>query len=198
MKADLKLACDVLKNELEEYMKHGYVVNDVLYKISSHYNEWINTSHAPKFAEMIYDYGGNKGEKSFYKKLEEMILPVKERKFYEDWDVDRYGRHWPVWPQLSWHPNTYYVYVHHSTQTEYGTTYWISENCNRALSRVPIRKTLTPKLKVGKFYKITLVKRVFWGERINGRQPCKYFYDIKEVDENTFIQKGILMCRERF
>lgn len=191
----LKLACEVLKNELEERIKYGYPIDHVLYKIVCNYKEWIGTSHTVEFAKMIYDYGGKENEQHFYKSLKEMLLPVKEREFFEDWTIDGYGNYWPTWSDLSLMRDTYYIYVHHSDETEYGTIHWVSENCRRALTYVPTRKTLTPKLKVGKFYEVTFIKEVFWGERINGRQPRKYFYHVKEIDEDTFIQKGILMTK---
>lgn len=195
---NLELACAVLRNELEEHKKHGYPIDHTLYKIVCNYHEWIGSSHTLEFAKMIYDYGGKENEQHFYKTLKEMLLPVKEREFFEDWDIDCYDVHRPVWSRLSLTHGTYYIYVHHSEETEYGTIHWVSENCERALTYVPTRKTLTPKLKVGKFYKVTFKKLIFWGERINGHQPRKYFYHVKEIDEDTFIQKGILISKLRY
>lgn len=199
-KVNLELACRVLKVELDERIKHCFPVDDVLYKICSNYNEWMGTQHTRKFAEMIYDYGGKQGERTFYKELEDMLRPVKERDFFKDYNIDRYGGHHPTHPRLSYSLGTYYIYVHHSGETTYGTTYWVSENCENALRLAPIRKTLTPKLEVGKFYAVTLKKVKSFDRRKHPRgywyyAKRKYFYKVDEIDEETYRRKGVLALR---
>lgn len=201
---NIPLACEVLKAEHKPY-------NPTFDKIINNYQEWIGTPLEGKFAKIIYNYkpyvSTRYGDtwitnEVFSKRLEEMLRPVKEREFHKCYDRNSIGGYVPDLPQLSQN-GTHYIYVHSKTMGDYGIRYWVSEDCTKGLTLTPVRKALTPKLKVGKFYQVTLDKVVQFDKRMNeygymSYTKRKYLYSIKEINEETYIQKGLLTLRNRY
>ena len=172
----IELACKVF---IGRYVNINHT-ND-FDKIVLDYKNWIGTGAEEYLTEVIYDYFGAKGERTFYKQIQEMLKPTNERKFYECRSTDG---NVPFYADFGYKDK--YIYVYDEFDGKYGKQFRVTMNCGNELLYTYSRKQLNETLEVGKYYKICLDEVKTFGKGYK-----KYCYEIEEIDEETYIKKGI-------
>ena len=177
-KPNVKLACEVY---LRRYCTRQEDNKSVLAKICRDYYEWAGTDAEPLFVKYIYDTFGAEGKESFKKSIENFLKPVSERKFFKSIRNDfNKNPFYNNFENGSWQ----YVYIAEEVQGSYGKQFWTASNCEDGLELTYTRKAFND-FQVGHFYKIRL------NDVINNGHFKKYDYEIEEIDEKTWIEKGI-------
>lgn len=173
---NIELACKVF---IGRYVNINNT--NTLDEIVLDYKNWIGTGAEEYLTGVIYDLFGAKGDRTFYKMIEEMLRPTSDRKFWECRTTDG---NVPTYADFGYKPN--YIYVYDEFQGKYGKQFRVTVNCENELCHTYSRKQLNESLEVGKYYKICLDKVVTFGKGYK-----KYCYEIEEIDEETYIKEGI-------
>lgn len=179
---NIELACEVL---IHKYQNPNHLTS--YDEIVRDYPNWVGTGAEEYLTNVVYDTFGKKGSRAFYKSLENYLKPVSERKFHKQCMNDYANT--PFIEDFGY--SAKYVYVVEETEGKYGKQFWVATNCENGLSLTKTQKQLNESLEVGHFYKIQLDDVVYFG---NNRK--KFVYDIKEITETEWIQKGMLASKD--
>ena len=150
-------------------------------KIILDYESWVGTGAEDYLSGVVFDMFGHKGERHFYKTIENMLKPISERKFFECRSTDGGV---PFYANIGY--KDVFIYVYDEFEGRYGKQFRIACNCEDSLYHTYSRKQINETLEVGKFYRICLEEVRSFG---NGYK--KYCYDIEEIDEEEYIKRGI-------
>ena len=129
------------------------------------------------------------GDGSRMEYVKSLITKPSEKEYTYSYNnpTEYFPSYTPMDDRTLYNGDPHYVYIHSEVQGRYGETYWFSNNCSKSLGALPTIKAFKEyDFEVGKFYKITCVDEITWG---NGKK--KYIMDIQEASEEDFIYYGL-------